>query len=138
MFLTQEDLYSKIRQGDLKQIVGANDSVVDHAICTALGKVRSYLARYNTERIFNATGDQREGMLVAIAVDIAIYELVAIAQPNVDLTDRRERARAALDYLAQVRDQSLPTGWPLLPSEAAKTDEKPIISGGNRPRGNYM
>lgn len=138
MFLTKEDLYSKIREGDLRQIVGQTDGVIEHALCFAVGKVRSYLGRYDTDQIFSARGDSREGMIVSLCVDIAIYELVAIAQPNIDLTDRRARATAALDYLTEVRDNNLPTGWPVPDREIENQDAKPVLFGGNRARGNYF
>lgn len=140
MFITIDDLYSKVRQSDLRQITGGNDSVSLHAIGYAVGLIRSYLGgRYDTERIFSAQGEQREGMLVSIAVDIAIYEIVAICQPNIDLTDRRERRNQAVEYLRQVRDDSLPTGWPLLPEpDPGEGSGGPVEYGGRPPRDNYF
>ena len=97
------------------------------------------------EAIFSAVGEDREGALVAMGVDIAVYEIVAIAQPNIDLTDRRERRRQAIEYLTAVRDDNLPTGWPLRPVEPDEDDEEDGISGsgsvlwgGIPSRGNYF
>lgn len=140
MFLTKEDLKSKIREGDLTRITGGDDMVVEHALSYAVGVMRSYLAeRYDTEAIFTATGETREGTLVAMGVDIAIYEIVAITQPNIDLTDRRERRRQAIEYLTAVRDDNLPTGWPLKPEKPDTEDGSgPVMWGGIPSRGNYF
>lgn len=140
MFLTKEDLKSKIREGDLTRITGGDDMVVEHALSYAVGVMRSYLAeRYDTEAIFTATGETREGTLVAMGVDIAIYEIVAITQPNIDLTDRRERRRQAIEYLTAVRDDNLPTGWPLKPEKPDTEDgSRPVMWGGIPSRGNYF
>lgn len=140
MFLTKEDLKSKIREGDLIRITAGDDMVVEHALSYAVGLMHSYLAeRYDTEAIFSAAGETREGALVAMGVDIAIYEIVAIAQPNIDLTDRRERRRQAIEYLTAVRDDNLPTGWPLKPDEPdAEYGSGPVLWGGLPSRGNYF
>lgn len=140
MFLTKEDLKSKIREGDLTRITGGDDMVVEHALSYAVGVMRSYLGeRYDTEAIFSSAGETREGTLVAMGVDIAIYEIVAITQPNIDLTDRRERRRQAIEYLTAVRDDNLPTGWPLKPSKPDTEDGSgPVMWGGVPPRGNYF
>lgn len=141
MFITENDLYSKIRTSDLRQIAGDDTTIIQHAISCAVGLVRSKIdaAKYDVPRIFDATGDQREGLLISICVDVAIYEVVAIAQPNVDLTDRRERRSQALAYLDDVRDRNLPTGWPLLPEDSGATpDTAPVVSGSRPPRNNYF
>ena len=146
MFLTKQDLTSKLRESDLLRITGGDDMVVEHALSYAVGIMRSYLAeRYDVESIFSAVGEDREGALVAMGVDIAVYEIVAIAQPNIDLTDRRERRRQAIEYLTAVRDDNLPTGWPLRPVEPDEGEEEDGISGsgsvlwgGIPSRGNYF
>ena len=112
--------------------------VVEHALSYAVGIMRSYLAeRYDVESIFSAVGEDREGALVAMGVDIAVYEIVA--------TDRRERRRQAIEYLTAVRDDNLPTGWPLRPVEPDEDEEEDGISGsgsvlwgGIPSRGNYF
>lgn len=137
MFITITDLYSKIRQSDLNQIVGADDTVVEHAMIYAVGLIRSYICeRYDAKQILSATGDEREGLLVSMAVDIAIYEVVALARPNIDMTDRRERRNQAIEYLRQASD-GRPTGWPLLSPEL-QTSEGSVEHGGRAARSNYF
>lgn len=141
MFITENDLYSKIRASDLRQIAGDDTTIIQHAISSSVGLVRSKIdaTKYDVQRIFDAAGEQREGLLVSICVDVAIYEIVGIAQPNIDLTDRRERHNQALAYLDEVRDRNLPTGWPLLPEDPNTTpDSAPVVAGGNPPRNNYF
>lgn len=137
MFLTETDLTSKIRQSDLQQIVGSNDAVVPHAMATAEGVARSILAdRFDVDKLFSADTDHRELIIVGACVDIAIYEIVVLAQPNIDLTDRRERAQAATRYLRDLADGKYSVAWPLRPNNA--TDESTVQSGGRPSRGNYF
>lgn len=137
MFLAQTDLTSKIRQSDLQQIVGGNDAVVSHAMATAEGVARSILAdRFDVDKLFSAAPDHRELIIVGACVDIAIYEIVVLAQPNIDLTDRRERAQAATRYLRDLAAGKYTVGWPL--RVQSTTDESVVQSGGRPSRGNYF
>lgn len=137
MYITETDITSKIRESDLNQIVAGNDTVVPHAMACAEGIARSILAeRFDVDKLFSAEGDHRELIIVWACVDIAIYEIVLLAQPNIDLTDRRERAQAATRYLRDLADGKYTVGWPL--REQSATDESPVASGGRPSRGNYF
>lgn len=143
MFVTKNDLYSKVRESDLRQIIGSDGVVVDHAIGYAVGKVRSLIPdKYDKVKIFEAVGSAREGLLVSMVVDIAIYEIVARVQPNIDLTDRRERANQAIAYLMDVRNSNLDTGWPLKTEETGTGGDEgggsSVLHGGNSPRGSHF
>jgi len=134
MFITIEDLYSKIRKHDLEQITGGDEIIAEHAISSAVAEIMGYLERYDTDRIFSAKGEDREGLLVSFAVDIAVYEIVAIARPNTDLTDRRERRNRAIDYLKQVRDDNISTPWPLKEGDGDEDPEAYSVAFGSYPK----
>lgn len=136
MFIEESDLLTKIRLSDLKQIVGEDQQLIAHSISYAIGEIKPYLAKYDTEKLFSAIRDNREPLLVAFAVDIAIYELIALARPNIDTTDRRERRNRAIGYLQAVRDDNLPTGWDLAPPPPVR--ESPVFSKSTPSRGNYF
>lgn len=137
MFITKDDLLTKIRFSDLTQIVGDDDQLINHSISFAIGEIKSYLTKYDTKKLFSAINDSREPLLIAFAVDIAIYEIIALARPNIDTTDRRERRNRAIGYLQAVRDDNLPTGWDLAPI-TEQSDESPVVSKSTPPRGNYF
>lgn len=136
MFITQNDLHAKMRASDLNQIVAGNDTIIPHAVAYAEGKAKNILAkRYDVDKLFSAADNQREGLLVSLCCDVAIYEIVALAQPNIDLTDRRERAAAAVEYLGRLGDGEYVTAWPL--REDVTAVDNPVVSGGKTPRSNY-
>lgn len=138
MFLKIEDLAAKIRLSDLRQITGQNDMVALHAMSYAEGIAKTYLHKYDLKKLFEAQDEQRDDLLLSLLSDIAIYEIVAIAQPNIDLTDRRERKGQAIAYLQQVKDGQIATRWPLQPSDQSNITESPVENGGTPSRGNYF
>lgn len=137
MFITVNDLYSKIRASDLRQIVGDNDTIIPQAIVYAEGKVHSILAKkFDVEKLFEKTAEQREGIIVSACCDIAIYEIVSLALPNVDLEDRRVRALQAIEYIKEIANGEHFVSWPLLPKD--KQEDSPVEYGGRPQRGNYF
>lgn len=139
MFITQEDLYSKIRPNEIQQITGGDDFIVTHSISYAISEVESYLAkRYDTDKIFAEYGDNRNPMLMSFVVDIAIYEIGAIARPGMDITDRRERRNRAIDYLKQVKNHDLSMPLPLRPTIEDAPDDTPVEYGCKPKRNNYL
>ncbi|MEG2555524.1 MAG: phage protein Gp36 family protein [Odoribacter sp.] len=140
MFITKKDFKMAIREYELDEITAKDDTLVEIAISTAIGEMKPYLFRYDVDKIFSAEGDKRESLLVRFAVDIAVFELVSIARPDQDLENRRALYKRAIDWLKQVRDDSLPTG---LPEVRGDTDESgnpigDVMSGSQPQRNNYF
>lgn len=139
MFITKEDLLTKIKLSDLTQIVGDNELLINHSINLAIGKIKPYLSKYNTDKLFSEAGDKRDPILFTFAIDIAIYEIIALARPNIDMTDRRERKNEAIEYLQNVKDGVLSMGWELAPPKAIPdSSENPVVFISTPPRGNRI
>lgn len=135
MFITREDLKIAIREYEIDEITSGDDTLVEAAISAAIGEMKPYLFRFDTEKIFNARGQEREPLLVRFAVDIAVFEIISIARPDQDLENRRALYKRAIDWLKQVRDEDLPTGLPELPSD--EPGDGDVLFGSERKRNNY-
>ena len=136
MFLQKEDLYKTIREYDLNDITGGDDTLVQHAMQSAVSEMTTYLQkRYDTNAIFSATGDDRNPLVLTFAIDIAVYEIVAITLVNQSLEDRRARYKRAIDYLKQVRDGELS---PELPEKQTSEEYTNEAFGSNPKRNNYF
>lgn len=114
MFITKDDIHTKIMPHELDSIIGLDNEIVLHAISSAISEIRGYLiGRYDTEAIFSKTGNNRHALLVSFACDIAVYEIVAIALPGQDLEDRRARYKRAIDWLKQLAAGIIQADLPL-------------------------
>jgi len=136
MFIQKEDLYKSIREHELDEITGNDDMLVKHAINSAISEVKVYLQkRYDTEAVFSVQGENRNSLIVSFTVDIALYEIVAIALPGQNLDDRRARYKRAIDYLKQVLDGNIS---PDLPEQGNENYSEGESTGGNPARNNYF
>lgn len=137
MFITKDDLKIAIRLYEVDEITGGDDTLVYAAISAAIGEIKPFLFRYDTERIFNAAGDERHPLLVRFAVDIAVFEIVSIARPDQDLENRRALYKRALDWLKQVRDENLAVDLPEKETPLPAADV--TVAYGSQPkRNNYF
>lgn len=129
-FISLQDLHTKIHAGELDAIVGGDDTLVDAAIEGAIAEMRLYLFdSYDTDVIFSATGTDRHQLLVRLAVDITLYDLVGRLQAGQDTDDRRSRYDRAIKWLRAV--QATQT-YPNLPRREQRKQE--TITWGSNPR----
>lgn len=97
----------------------ANSDTVEVCENRAIAKIRSLIGkRYDCDQIFAAEGDQRNQLVLSVALDIAIYEIFCQHNPYKMSDIRKERYKDAMDWLREVRDYDANIeGAPLLPEE---------------------
>lgn len=136
MFITKDDFKIAIRLYEIDEITGSDDTLVYAAISAAIGEMMPFLFRYDTDRIFNAQGEERHPLLIRFAVDIAVFEIVSIARPDQDLENRRALYKRAMDWLKQVRDEDLAVDLPKKEIEPAA--DATVAYGSQPKRNNYF
>lgn len=98
----------------------ANSSTVEVCENRALAKIRSLIGnRYDCNQIFAAKGNQRNQLVLSVALDITIYEIFCQHNPYKISDIRKERYNDAIEWLREVRDyKATIDGAPLLPEKA--------------------
>ena len=116
----------------------------DHAIIEiceerAIAEMRGYLSgRYDCNAIFNAEGADRNQLVLMMAIDIAVYHLFCIHNPQKISQVRTDRYDRAIEWLKQVSKQAISIdGAPLLPEEDRK-DNAPWLMRSNTKRTNHL
>ncbi len=139
MFITKTDITKAIRAEILEQITRGDDTLIDVAINASIGEMAGYLSAYDTDSIFSETGDSRNSLLVQFAVDIAIYNMIDIEQPGLDLEDRRSRYERAKQWLQEVQQGNIQPGFPSAPDIDDETTSTKTVGYGSRQnkRNNY-
>src|SRR3546814_14710178 len=98
-FLPAEDLGTHLYEEELSAIVREDETITATAIDTSIDIAKSYLIKdYDTETIFSATGDDRNAALLSILKDIAVWELITLANPSVYYEHRKFRYEQAKDW----------------------------------------
>ncbi|GHT09079.1 hypothetical protein FACS189426_06390 [Bacteroidia bacterium] len=104
----------------------------------AIAEMRGYLSRrYDCNRIFSATGADRNQLILMMAIDIAVYHIFCIHNPQKMSQIRKDRYSRAMEWLKQVADEDISIdGAPLLPEEELLAKATFLIRS-NRKRVNH-
>lgn len=136
MFLEIEDLKNSIYHYQIDQITEGDNNITLQAIAAAIEEVRSYLAannkrewadgrlRYDVEAIFNATGADRNALIVSHTATIAKYYIVELCNADIIYEVAKERYDRAVDWFKRIAkgEVNLDT-LPLLPETPAGEDD---------------
>lgn len=124
MFCTPDELKTVACQYRIDQITMEDETLVVTALETAMEEVRSYLShRYDMQKAFGASGNERNAQLLHLTKVIALYHLVQLS--NVDMLYDRVKADydAAITFLNRCADGKLNPSLPVLEQAgAAGTD----------------
>lgn len=115
-FITEDD-YTVLIRTEIKDILLENYSQTKLKTAENMGiaQVKKRLAgRYDINKIFTQTGDDRDSYIVMITLDCALYHLYTATAPNKIPAIRSERYQDALDWLRSVAKGEETTDLPLL------------------------
>jgi hypothetical protein len=152
-FLTKEDLNTVIRDYELETITEGEDTIVDEAIEAAIDEVASILTpndmklwqdgrpHYDVVAIFNATGTERNALMLTHTKSVAMWHLVQLCNTGLiykDAVDRYDRAIEYLNRLAagKVNSRTLPKVAPPTVEEPEEQTE-PFRMGSNKKFNHY-
>lgn len=130
-FLEKTDFGTAIQENILDEIVEFDDTLIDTAIRSAVAFIKGYLnSRYDTAAIFAETGTGRNPIILMYAIDIALHDLHARINPRKIPDHRKERYKAAKEWLMDVSEAII--NPPDLPVPTA--GEKDYIRTGSNPK----
>lgn len=107
-FLTVEDMYTHIYQENIDTISRGDDTVMLSAIDAAIEEASGYLTKYDTRKIFSATGNARNAILLLFIKDIAAWHFVNLCNAGVDLELREKRYNRAIEWLENNQNRNNP------------------------------
>ena len=78
-FVQLSDYDASIHREILDALTRSDESVVEICEDRAIAEMRCYLSkRYDCDRIFSATGDDRLQLVLMMVVDIAVYHIGSV------------------------------------------------------------
>jgi phage gp36-like protein len=115
MFIETDELETGLYGHVIDEITDDNRDIARQAIMAAIEEVKSYLnGRYDLVAIFEATGTERNPMVVEWVTVIAVWNLIKISSVET-LTDAWEsRYQRVTDMLTQIAKGAISPGLPLL------------------------
>lgn len=138
-FINIEDYDASIHRDILDALTRDDASLVEICEDRAIAEMRCYLSkRYDCDAIFSAQGDERNQLVLMMALDIAIYHIFSIHNPQKLSQLRKDRYDRAVEWMRAVADEEVSIeGVPLL-SEEERAAKAPLMFRSNPKRVNRL
>jgi phage gp36-like protein len=115
MFLTSDDYTLAIKDDVLDIVTDSDTGTVNSAELTAQAEIESYLnQRFDVAAIFEASGEDRNALLVTYMVDVALYHLHTRINPRNIPEIRMIRYSNVIDWLKMVASGKISPNLPRL------------------------
>ncbi len=137
-FIELKDYDASIHKEILDAVTREDEAVVEICEDRAIAEMRCYLSkRYDCNKIFAATGGERNQLVLMMAIDIAIYHVISIHNPQSIKGIRKERYERAVEWMKAVADEDISIdGAPMLPEEV-RANKSNFLMKSNRKRVNH-
>lgn len=118
-FVELTDYDASIHREILDALVREDINIVEICEDRAIAEMRCYLSkRYDCDRIFSAIGTDRNQLILMMVVDIAVYHIFCIHNPQKLSQVRKSRYERAVEWMRQVANEKISIAdAPLLPEE---------------------
>ena len=138
-FIDIADYDATVHREILDSLVRDDESLVEICEERAIAEMKCYLGkRYDTKAIFDAREDDRNQLVLMMALDIAVYHIFSIHNPMKIAAIRKDRYERAKEWLKAVADEQITiSDAPLLPIEE-QVSANPFMISSNPKRHNRM
>lgn len=140
-FISKNDYDATVHREILDAITRQDEAIVEICSERAISEMRCYLSgRYNCDKVFSATGKARNELVLMMCVDIAVYHLFCIHNPQKLSQMRKDRYERAVEWLKAVRkgDISVDGLPPAEQTEEEKKTNSPYQMRSNHKRINHF
>ena len=101
-----------------------------------MAEAKGYLTRFDCTRVFSASGNKRNQLLLIFVKDIATWHLINLCNAGTDLKFRQDRYERAIDWLKAVQRGDVSPDLPDRETEEETGSNAPIgpIAYGSNPK----
>ena len=123
-FITPEDYSASVHKDILDAVTRNDETVIEICEDRAIADMRGFLGtRYDVDALFAAEGAARNQLVLMMAIDIAVYHIFSIHNPQKMSQIRKDRYERAMEWLKLVAGFKIAVdGAPLLPKEQRKQE----------------
>lgn len=133
MFITDQDYQVVIGEQALKVVSQVSTENRANAETEAVEEIAGYLRpKYDTDTIFNTSGDDRNRLIVMYTCDIAIYHMAASVPQKMGMEIRKERYERAIKWLEGVQAGKIVPDLPLATDESGDPTGIPFVYGSQK------
>jgi phage gp36-like protein len=134
MFLTTSELQTHLYGEQIEAISGNDETLLNAAVDGAIAEARGYLSAFDRDAIFNASGSNRNALLLIFVKDIAVWHYINLCNPGTDLKLRQDRYDRAISWLKEVQKGNVSPDLPVVMGDDGVVTGAQIIFGSNPQR----
>ena len=98
-FIELTDYDASIHREILDALTREDESIVEICEDRAVTDMRGYLSRrYDCDKLFSMTGDERNQLVLMMAIDITVYHIFCIHNPQKLSQTRKDRYERAVEW----------------------------------------
>ena len=118
-FIDIKDYDASLHREILDALVRDDETLVEICEDRAIAEMRGYLSkRYDCNAIFSTTGKKRNQLILMMVIDIAVYHIFCIHNPQKLSQVRKDRYERAVEWMKAVASEEVSIdGAPLLTEE---------------------
>lgn len=137
-FIELNDYDASIHREILGALTREDDTVVEVCEDRAVAEMRCYLSkRYDCDAIFAARGEQRHQLVLMMAIDIAVYHIFCLHNPQKISQVRKDRYERAVEWMKAVAAEDISIEGAPLPPEEERASKAAFRIQSNRKRVNH-
>ena len=136
------DLSTHVYQSIINEIVEQNNDTIIIAISMAIDEAKMYLTRYDLPAIFgDATADTSatfppDNQLLNIVKTLAVWNLMGLANPNLDYEKWEVRYKLAIKSLTNIQEGIADPRWPYQDNTGVTTPDSIEVIAVSNPKAN--
>lgn len=138
MFVTDKEIFTHLYPEQVYAIQGDEKEMLELSLDAAVMEAKGYLHRYDTDKVFGATGTDRHSLLLVFVKDIAVWHYLNIANPGTELAHRERRYAAAIAWLRGVQKGTIAADMPPAEPEDGSGNNTDFKISSNPKRNNYI
>jgi len=143
LLVQPSDLNTAIYQDVLDEITRADATLITRAIVAAIQEAKMYLSRYDLLQLFGTdTTDPTviDGYLKYLVVDLAAWQIIKLASPNIDYNHLRVCYEDAVASLKMIQSgKANPEDWPYADTTGETAPQGDSVAYSSNPkRCNYF
>ena len=133
-FINFQDYGASVHPEILAAVTRDDESVVEICEDRAIAEMKSYLSsRYDCDAIFSATGEDRHPLVLMMAIDIAVYHIFCVHNPQKLSQMRVDRYNRAVEWLKAVAASKVSIqDAPLLPEYTLTQNAVSLMSSNTK------
>lgn len=137
-FITAEELKTHLYSDNVELISGGDDTIIEAAIDGAIQESKGYLGAYNKDAIFNATGADRNSLLLIFVKDMSVWHFLNLSNAGTELELRQSRYERAIDWHKAVQKGQVTPDLPKATDETGANTADLITFGSNQQRNQHF